>query len=299
MAAEFTEDRVTFFSEGVPMVGNLVVPKSASADKPVAGVLCTHGYGGLRETTQPEIARSYGRAGIAALYFDYRGFGESGGNRGVLHPERQIEDARNALSFMTTDARIDEARLGIHGSSFGGAVAISTAARDERIRAVVASIAVGNGKRWLRSLRRNWEWLEFLKELAEDRKQRVLSGTSKRVSPYHIMLPDPESSARHKRLNAELPHRVFEMPLDCGEAILDFRPEDEAAHARPMPGLIITVTNDTIVSDDESHSIYDKWPGPKELIVMHGVRHHDLFSSALDDVMRRTVPFFESNLQSV
>jgi hypothetical protein len=57
---------------------------------------------------------------------------------------------------------------------------------------VVSTGGIGDCERWLKSLRRRWEWKEFLKKVEEDRMQRVVTGTSQIVDPYDIVLPPPE-----------------------------------------------------------------------------------------------------------
>jgi pimeloyl-ACP methyl ester carboxylesterase len=288
--------RIGFFSKGDPIVGDLYVPAGPVPEEGFATIICTHGYGGLRKTTVPETAKRYAQEGFVALSFDYRGFGESGGDRGRLDPRRQVEDTRNAITFATLQKEVDAKRIGIHGSSFGGGVGIAASAQDVRVRATVCSVGVGNGYRWLKSIRRNYEWLEFWADVEKDRAEKVMSGVSRRVSPYYVMLSDPVSSERQKTLNAQMPERVFEMPLECAEAIAEWAPEDELARARPIPGLVIRVENDQLVPDAESEAIFAKWPGPKAMKVVPGVKHHDLFTTALPQVLSATIPFFRENL---
>jgi pimeloyl-ACP methyl ester carboxylesterase len=295
--AEIEIRRIGFFSKGDPIVGDLYVPAGPAPEKGFPTILCLHGYGGLRKTTVPETAKRYAQEGFVALSFDYRGFGESGGDRGRLDPRRQVEDTRNAITFATLQSEVDPRRIGIHGSSFGGGVGIAASAQDARVRATVCSVGVGNGHRWLKSIRRNYEWLEFVADIEKDRAEKVTTGVSRRVSPYYVMLSDPVSSERQKTLNAQMPERVFEMPLECAEAIIEWAPEDELARARPIPGLVIRVENDQLVPDAESEAIFAKWPGSdKAMKVVPGVKHHDLFTTALPEVLSATIPFFREKL---
>jgi len=63
-------------------------------------------------------------SGYAVLAFDYRGFGESEGERGRLVPAEQMTDIRNAVTYMQTLGEVDPERIGLWGTSFGGANAI-------------------------------------------------------------------------------------------------------------------------------------------------------------------------------
>ena len=73
---------------------------------------------------------------------------------------------------MQAQPDVDGARLGLHGTSFGGGHAVATAAVDQRVRVVVSVVSVGNGRRWMQSLRRAWEWAAFLRRVEEHRTQR-------------------------------------------------------------------------------------------------------------------------------
>ena len=78
------------------------------------------------------------------------------------------------------------------------------------------------GRRWLRGLRRTWEWKAFLKELEDDRRQRAVNGASRIVDRLHIMLPDPDSAEMIRLTQARYPDTCTEMPLGdsgCGHQL--------------------------------------------------------------------------------
>ncbi len=55
---------------------------------------------------------------------------------------KDVEDARNAISYLETLSFVDKARIGIYGHSRGGAAALMTAASgDKRVKSVVAASA--------------------------------------------------------------------------------------------------------------------------------------------------------------
>ena len=56
-------------------------------------ILC-HGFCGIRNVLLPCFANAFTEAGFATITFDYRGFGESDGERGRLVPAMQTEDIR-------------------------------------------------------------------------------------------------------------------------------------------------------------------------------------------------------------
>ena len=54
---------------------------------------------------------------------------------------------------------------------------------DPRVRAAVAQMPIADGADWLHSMRREYEWLELLERIAQDRRNRVLTGKGEMVHP--------------------------------------------------------------------------------------------------------------------
>jgi hypothetical protein len=76
-------------------------------------------------------------AGFAVLGIDYRSVGSSGGQvRCQVFPERQVEDVRNAVSYLRTRSQIDSNRIRAWGPSLGAGVAIMAGVLDRRIKCV-------------------------------------------------------------------------------------------------------------------------------------------------------------------
>src|SRR5437764_784982 len=94
-------------------------------------VILGHGLGATREYGLEPFARRFARAGIAALVFTYRHFGDSGGQpRQLLDIGRQLGDWAAALAYARTLAEIDTTRIALWGTSFGGGHVLVAAARD-------------------------------------------------------------------------------------------------------------------------------------------------------------------------
>jgi pimeloyl-ACP methyl ester carboxylesterase len=88
-----------------------------------------HGLGGIKEMRLDAFAERFVEAGYACLVFDYRHFGESGGEpRQLLSVRRQREDWKAAIAFARTRPELDPDRVAIWGTSFGGGHVIATAA---------------------------------------------------------------------------------------------------------------------------------------------------------------------------
>src|SRR5260370_23054126 len=122
---------VTFKSGGTYAAGWLFLPEKDASAAPVPAVAMAHGLGAVKAMYVERFARRFAEAGIAALVFDYRSFGASGGEpRQKISPRDQIEDYRNALTWLGRRAEIDADRLGVWGSSFSGGHVLQVAAYD-------------------------------------------------------------------------------------------------------------------------------------------------------------------------
>lgn len=110
----------------------------AGETKPPVVVL-GHGFAGTRDSGLAPFAEEFARRGIAALAFDYRHFGASGGApRQLVDPWRQLEDWRAAVALARKLDQVDGKRLCVWGTSLGGGLALITGANDAGIACVVA-----------------------------------------------------------------------------------------------------------------------------------------------------------------
>ncbi|ACL23521.1 alpha/beta fold hydrolase [Chloroflexus aggregans] len=265
--------RVQFYSAGYRLDGLLYTPRSLPPGERRPGVVLLVGYTYLKTMVMPDIAKVLNAAGYVVLVFDYRGFGESEGPRGLLLPLEQVADARAALTFLGEQPTVDPERLALVGISLGGAHAITTAAVDERVKAAVALEPPGNGARWLRSLRRHWEWREFLARLAEDRRRRVMTGVSTPVDPLEIVVPDPESQAFLNQVSAEFPQMRVMVPLESAEALIEYAPEEMVHRLAPRPLLIVHGDADQLVPLAEAESIAIRAGPSCRLDIVPGMSH--------------------------
>ncbi|GAC92920.1 hypothetical protein PHSY_000479 [Pseudozyma hubeiensis SY62] len=84
--------------------------------------------------------------GIVCVVFDYRHFGQSGGQpRQLLDINLQLQDWDAALDYTAKLEDVDSERIGIFGSSFGGGHVISVAAKDKRVKAVISQCPFTSG----------------------------------------------------------------------------------------------------------------------------------------------------------
>jgi uncharacterized protein len=103
-------------------------------------VVMAHGLSGTRRDRLGAFAERFAAAGFAALVFDHRGFGDSGGEPDLFHPRRQLDDWRAAIASARSLPGIDAARVATFGSSMGGGNALAAAADDPRVAAAISQV---------------------------------------------------------------------------------------------------------------------------------------------------------------
>jgi alpha-beta hydrolase superfamily lysophospholipase len=113
---------------------------AASDAAATAIVVMAHGLSGTRRDRLGPFAERFAAAGFAALVFDHRGFGDSGGEPDLFEPGRQLDDWRAAIAFARSLPGIDPARVVTFGSSMGGGNALAAAADDPRVAAAISQV---------------------------------------------------------------------------------------------------------------------------------------------------------------
>jgi alpha-beta hydrolase superfamily lysophospholipase len=103
-------------------------------------VVMAHGLSGTRRDRLGAFAERFAAAGFAALVFDHRGFGDSGGEPDLFDPARQLEDWRAAIAFARSLSEVDPKRVATFGSSMGGGNALAAAAEDPQIAAAISQV---------------------------------------------------------------------------------------------------------------------------------------------------------------
>src|SRR5215510_570975 len=155
-----TEEAVTFSSVGLKLSGVVHVPCGLKPSERRAAFLVLHGFGSNKtssNTMQPTNVLS--DLGYVVLRFDMRGCGESEGEFGRVICLEQVEDTRNASSVLAHHPAVENARVAVIGSSFGGAVAVYAAGVDERFAAVISNGGWGDGERKFRGQHKSpQEW---------------------------------------------------------------------------------------------------------------------------------------------
>ncbi|MGD0075278.1 MAG: alpha/beta hydrolase [Candidatus Binataceae bacterium] len=298
-------EKVKFKSGGINCAGDLYIPDNRRSGSRGPALVIGHGFSIVKEALVEE-AGYFQRAGYVVLAIDYRSFGESEGEpRGQLFPLNESEDYRNAISYLETRDEVDPERIGIWGTSFGGAMVIYTGAVDRRAKAIVAQVPVVNGRRWMQSLRTSDLWLELLDKLEEDRRRRFRTGESARVPVADLagrgglcaMPVDAPIMAFLEEAKSGLKTWRADLVMESIEKIIEFNPEAVIHQISPRPlCIVVTARYDMIHPIEHVLDAYHKANEPKKLALLPYDQLGFYTEPGRGDAMRVAIDWFNQYL---
>jgi dienelactone hydrolase len=285
VVAQLVERRVDIHSEGTRMGGFVMHPAVKDGTK-LPALILSHGWGGTAALLRPEAER-FAQAGYYVLAFDYRGWGDSDGRpvrddagkpgaqrelREVVHPLDQATDIFNAVHWIAGEPLVDTSRIGLWGTSFSGGLAAYVAAREPRVRALVAQVAAFG-------------------------------------RPVTIMPPSALAQARGdatRRARGEIGHPapgVREIGNLRGapirEAFLRYAPIEDISTLRDCATLIIDAEREELFDLREHGELaFRRAPEPKKRVVIPGIAHYGIYTTARTQAQTLAVDWFDQHLKA-
>jgi dipeptidyl aminopeptidase/acylaminoacyl peptidase len=192
----------------------------------------------------------------------------------IVDPRDQQEDIDAAISFVEGEPMVDNDRIGLWGSSFGGGHVIWRAARDPRVKCVVAQVGGMDADASVATP-------EGLEMVRQDKIKRARGD----LAPF----PSPDE--------AEKPAGLVGTPFYA--KFKDFRPAEDADGVK-VPTLIIDAELEHYFDNkDNGYKAFTKIKGnaPVEYHELKGKKHYDVYTGALKEVMALEVPWFEEHLK--
>jgi hypothetical protein len=296
---------VTFKNRSIDVAGNLYVPADFKKDDKYPAIVVVHPGGGVKEQAAGLYAERLAEAGFITLAFDSSYQGASGGTPHFLDmPMNRVDDVYSAIDYVTALPYVDKERIGVAGICAGGGYAAKASAIDHRVQAVATASAVNTGA----SVRKGWEGkgstAELLATLDTVANQRTAeaAGADVAFAPYVPQLGDKsaprdlqEAADYYLTPRAQHPNAQNKMLLNALSAWVGFDAFDVVDPLLTQPLLVIA--GDEAGSLWHSQELHAKAKGPKELFLLQGMAHMDLYDgegaiAAID----KMVPFFAKNL---
>ena len=299
------EKRDVMFKSGETFAAAwLFLPKGAAPNARVPAVAMAHGFGAVKEMYLESFARRFAAAGIAALVFDYRGFGASGGEpRQRVSPPEQMEDYRNGLTWLSLQPEIDADRLGVWGTSFSGAHVIQVAAHDSRVKAVVSQVGPMDLGQILFGIAGPDQFAGLQKMAIKERIRYATEGGEQyvpnagRPGEGFALQSDKDSYEFGTTAQKTIaPSWRNEATMSSLDGILDHAAGRFIDLIAPRPLLMILARNDVIVPPDSIRAAFARAGEPKRLLEIEGGHYSVYTGPGADEAGQAATEWFAEHL---
>jgi fermentation-respiration switch protein FrsA (DUF1100 family) len=279
-----TRENIEFAGEGgVTLRGWFYAAQGATS--PAPAVVMSHGITGVKEMHLDDFAEVFAAAGLNVVVYDHRNFGDSDGEpRQEADPVLQVRDIRNAITYAVARPEVDGSRIGVWGSSFSGGHALTVAAIDKRVKAVVAQVPLVSGSRQLTGVVRPDLMAHLREQFDGDRVNRFAGGEPAMIP---VVTPDPMVPALMSQADAyewfsktsadRAPNWKNEVTARTLEMVSEYEPVSYISRISPTPLLMLVGANDTVTPFQYALDAYEQAREPKELKMLPG-GHFDAYS---------------------
>lgn len=277
---------VRFPSDGLSLAGHLYRPPGAEAMRRTPAIVMCGPASSVKEQTLPHYAERFADDGYTVLTFDPRTFGESEGEpRCYYDPAQIIADYSNAVSYLLTRDDVDTDQVSVVGICMGGGYAVSTAARDKRIRSAV-SVAGGFdiGSTFLANLGVDGfaAFMRQINDLVTNEYQtgevQYIPAIAPDLSGGLAFMPNPEAYGYYDRTSrTEAPTWENRVAVRSLQAYFTYSAIAHAPLVAPTPLLIVHGTVDLFLWPELAQRVYDAAHGDKEIAWIETHNHIELY----------------------
>ncbi len=313
----YTSDKVTVqkvnFKNQYQMnvSGNLFIPKNLDAKTMSPAIVVGHPMGAVKEQSANLYATKMAEKGFVTLSLDLSFWGESEGlPRNAVSPDIYAEDFSAAVDFLGTRPFIDKERIGALGICGSGSFVISAAKIDPRMKAI-ATVSMYDMGAANRNGLKHGQTLEQRKEtIAQAAQQRYVeftggetlytSGTvhqlDENTHPIQREFYDFYRTPRGEYTPASSSKALTTHPtLTSNIKFMNFYPFNDIETISPRPMLFIAGAD--AHSREFSEEAYKLAGQPKELVIIPGAGHVDLYDRVDLIPFDKLASFFQSNLK--
>ena len=259
-------------ANGIELAGCLFRPPGPG---PHPLVVLSHGFSATLAMGLADYARVFRDAGLAALCYEHRNFGASGGEpRFEIDPWQQVADMRDVISYARTLPQIDATRIGLWGTSYAGGHALTVAALDRRVRCVVSQVPLIEGHATLRAWIGDAHWDAMQQRFGEDRDARYRGEAPRVTRPAR---PGDQTWDWVVAIGAEqtYPNQITQRSL---ELIASYEPGSFIARIAPTPLLMVLATGDTQTPYAGQRAAFERAGQPSSLVLLDG-GHYDPYTT--------------------
>lgn len=294
-------EKVSFRNRiSINVAGNLYLPPNFDTNKKHPAIVVGHTFTGVKEQTSGLYAQRLAELGYITLAFDASFWGESGGSpRNIEVPEIRVEDYSAAVDYLSNHSLVDSNSIGALGICGGGGYVVSAAAIDHRIKAVATVSMYDLGRARRQGLgdaipyEQRMKTLDLIGEL-RTKEFRGEERTNTLGVPDKITENDTENTREfydyYRTPRAQHPNTDTSYSLTSQAPMMNFFPFVQIETISPRP--LLFIVGEHAVSAYFSEDAYSKAAEPKELFVVPGASHVDLYDRP--EYMSVSVPKLDS-----
>ena len=299
--------KVTFKNRyGITLAADLYLPKNRDNQR-LAALVVGGPFGAVKEQSSGLYAQTMAERGFVTLAFDGSYTGESGGEpRNVASPDINTEDFMAAVDFIGLQPYVDRERIGVIGICGWGGMALNAVAADKRVKAVVAStmydmtrvmskgyndsVTAEQRAQTLEQLsRQRWDDAQKGKPAYQPDYNKLKGGEPQFLVDYadYYMTPrgyHPRAVNSGNAWTMTTPLSFMNMP------ILTYIKE-----ISPRP--ILFVHGENAHSRYFAETAYEAAAEPKELVIVPGANHVDLYDRMDKIPFDKMTAFFSEHLK--
>lgn len=307
-----TAQKVTFKSQyNMSVAGSLFVPKNLNQNAKSPAIVVGHPMGAVKEQSSNLYAQKLAEQGFVTLAIDLPFWGESEGQpRNVVLPDVYSEAFSAAVDFLGTRTFVDRARIGALGICGSGSFVISAAKIDPRMKAIATVSMYDMGAASRNALKHSQTVEQRKKLIAEAAEQRYVEfngGETKYTGgTTHALAADTHPIQRefydfYRTPRGEFtpagnsPKLTTHPTLSSVTKFMNFYPFSDIETISPRPMLFIT--GDTAHSREFSEEAHKLAGVPKELVIVPGAGHVDLYDRVNLIPFAKLTDFFTNNLR--
>jgi fermentation-respiration switch protein FrsA (DUF1100 family) len=300
--------KVTFKNRyGITLAGDLYLPKNR-AGRRLAALAVGGPFGAVKEQSSGLYAQTMAERGFVTLAFDPSYTGESGGEpRNVASPDINTEDFSAAVDYLGLHASVDRERIGIIGICGWGGMALNAVAVDKRVKAVVASTmydmtrVMSKGYNDSVTLEQRTQTLE---QLSRQRWADAEKGTPAYQPPYNDLRGGEAQFLVDYHDYYRTPRGYHARAVNSGNSWtqttpLSFMNMPILTYIKEIaPRPLLLIHGEKAHSRYFSETAYAGAAEPKELMIIPGANHTDLYDKVDVIPFDKLASFFNQHLSA-
>ena len=284
--------KVSFFNQYKMKVGgNLFLPKEMKEGQKYPAIIVGHPMGAVKEQSANLYATKMAERGFVTLSIDLSFWGDSEGEpRNAVLPELYAEDFSAAVDYLGTRDFVDRNRIGVIGICGSGSFAISAAKIDPRLKAIATVSMYDMGQASRNGLKQSLtleQRKQIFAEAAEQRYAEFLGGETRYTGGTVHELTDRSTPIEREFYEFYRTPRGEVTPegairqttthptLSSNVKFMNFYPFNDIETISPRAMLFVTGEN--AHSREFSEDAYKRAAEPKELLIVPGAGHVDLY----------------------